>query len=136
MTADMMHLQTLVVKTSDADMLPTMIGYAAERPIDMEMSARTGAAPRRGLGGRNRFATAILPEFSIKTPISKRTRRCKNLDFCAPRLGRLLTIDLFQGAIREACPLRELWGCAIWLLQFLVGGDERQAHSGTASLYW
>jgi hypothetical protein len=47
MTDDMMHLQTLVVKTSDADMLRTMIGYAARR------------RPRRALGGRDRSAQQL-----------------------------------------------------------------------------
>jgi putative transposase len=43
MTGDMMHLQTLAEKTSGADMPRTMIGYAAEQLMDMEVSVRTGA---------------------------------------------------------------------------------------------
>jgi transposase-like protein len=45
MTEDMMNLRTLLEKSSDADLLREMIGFAAQRLMEIEVTARTGAAP-------------------------------------------------------------------------------------------
>ncbi len=49
MTTDMMMLRDLVGKTSDADILRDMISYGAERLMEMEVGALTGA----GLGEKS-----------------------------------------------------------------------------------
>src|SRR6478672_6290472 len=54
MTDAMMSLKTLVEKTPDADLLREMIGFAAERLMELEVGAVTGA----GYGEKNPLRTA------------------------------------------------------------------------------
>jgi len=44
MTAEMMNLHSLVEKSADADLLREMIGFAAEKLMELEVGAKTGAA--------------------------------------------------------------------------------------------
>ena len=53
MTVETMNLQELLEKTTDADFLREMIGYTAQRLMDVEVEALTGAAP--GVRGPSRL---------------------------------------------------------------------------------
>jgi len=44
MTNDMMNVRSLVEKSADADLLREMIGFAAERLMELEVGSATGAA--------------------------------------------------------------------------------------------
>jgi putative transposase len=63
MTDDMMNLRTLVEKTPDADLLREMIGYAAQRLMELEVEGQTGAAygekTSEGLAQRNGYRDRI-----------------------------------------------------------------------------
>ncbi|AAK65195.1 transposase-like protein [Sinorhizobium meliloti] len=54
MTDDMMNLRALVEKSPDADLLREMIGFAAERLMELEVGAATGD----GYGEKNPLRTA------------------------------------------------------------------------------
>jgi putative transposase len=45
MTDDTMALRALLEKSSDADLLHDMIGFAAERLMELEVAGRTTARP-------------------------------------------------------------------------------------------
>ncbi|MBB4105361.1 hypothetical protein GGQ66_003948 [Rhizobium borbori] len=44
MTKDMMDPRSLVEKSADADLLREMIGFAAEKLMELEIGLKTGAA--------------------------------------------------------------------------------------------
>jgi len=54
MTEDMMNLRSLVEKSADADLLREMIGFAAEKLMELEVGTKTGAA----YGEKNAFRLA------------------------------------------------------------------------------
>ena len=54
MTTDMMNFRDFVEKTPDADLLREMIGFAAERLMELEVGAATGA----GYGEKSPLRTA------------------------------------------------------------------------------
>jgi hypothetical protein len=63
MTGDTMALRALLEKGSDASVLPEMIGFAAERLMDMETEAACGA-----VHGERVYAAAPTPRRGTRSP--------------------------------------------------------------------
>lgn len=74
-TTDVMNLRDLLEKTPDADLLREMIGFAAERLMELEVGAVTGPAcgeqdptwrmPRKGYSDQDRETRARTVELRI-----------------------------------------------------------------------
>lgn len=63
MTNDMMDLRSLVEKSADADLLREMIGFAAEKLMELEVGTKTGAPTAR----RMTFDLLSVTDIAIAT---------------------------------------------------------------------
>jgi len=84
MTKEMMDVQALLGKSADSDFLRQMIGFAAQRPMELEVGGLTGAA----YSGSVRRSGATPPP-PVPPPAGAEARG----PTCAPR-----------AAIRSRCP--------------------------------
>ena len=72
MTDDMMNLRALLEKGSDAELLRDMVGFAAQRLMELEIESATGAAhgersPDR-INQRNGYRDRLLAAHSEAAP--------------------------------------------------------------------
>ena len=96
MTTDMMNLRDLVEKTPHACLLREMIGFAAERLMELEVGAETGAACGEKDPARRRNATATATGTGRHVP--------EPTSCASPSSGRAATSRAFLN--RSAWPRR------------------------------
>ena len=68
MTDEMMILRTLLEKSSDADLLREMVGFAAHRLMELEVESVTGAAHGKRSPTKSITATAIVTGSGRRVP--------------------------------------------------------------------
>ena len=106
MTDEMMALQGLLEKTSDADLLREMLGFAAERLMELDVGSKTGAAwgEKSGerLAQRNGYRDRVgeTRAGTIELRIPKLRKGSYFPGFLAPRR---LAEKALTAAIQEAC---------------------------------
>ena len=94
MTDDMMNLRALVEKSPDADILREMIGFAAQRLMELEVEAPvTGAAPWRAVAERL---------------VQRNGYRDRDWE---TRAG---TVDLRIPKLRKGCYFPASWNRGVW----------------------
>ena len=91
MTDEMMSLRTLLEKSSDAELLREMVGFAAQRLMELEVEGLTGAAhgernPER-LNHRNGYRDRVWETRAgtVELRIPKLRRSCYFPAFLEPR---------------------------------------------------
>ena len=93
MTDEMMSLRTLLEKSSDADLLREMVGFAAQRLMELEVESLTGAAH----GERHEWKVwreVKLPEGKILIPgvVSHATNVVEHPEVVADRILNFATV--------------------------------------------
>ena len=68
MTDEMMTLRTLLEKSSDTDLLREMIGFTAQRLMELEVEGLTGAAHASAVPSGSISATAIATGYGRRVP--------------------------------------------------------------------
>ena len=120
-TLDVMSLRTFVEKTPDADLLREMIGFAAERLMELEVGAATGA----GYGEKNPLRQAQRNGYrdrswetragTVALKIPKLRKGSYFPSFLEPRrMAEKALTAVIQEAYRGCRPARSTTWCRRW----------------------
>src|ERR1700693_1817713 len=75
MTDEMMSLRALLEKSSDAELLREMVGFAAQRLMELEVESLTGAGhnenPLERLNGESKPPTEVVAIFPTEAAITR-----------------------------------------------------------------